>query len=119
MVLDELLPEHRALGIRLDMARMAGNQRVILFTPDGTLDTLSSGMRQDVARRDELDRRWATLAASLDAATLAGARDVLRAGLPLQVRRLPEVPADWSPSFLTPGGHWLQAPSSNTATAAA
>lgn len=83
-VLDEHRPEHRALGINLDLALMTLCQRVVLFTPDGTPETLTSGMRKDLERAVEL-------------------------GLPLEYRTLPEVPAGWSPSFLTAGGYYLRA----------
>lgn len=89
-VLDEHNPEHRQLGINLDLALMTLCQRVVLFTPDGTEGTLSSGMRQDLARALEL-------------------------GLPVEYRVLPETPPEWSPSFLTAGGSYLR-PAAETTT---
>jgi hypothetical protein len=108
MLLDEHDPLHRQLGINYDMALMAGMQEVVLFTPDGTPGSFTAGLKLDAARQSDLDARWANLAAEIDERTLEAAHGLIQRGLPVQYRVFPEVPEDWSPSFLTPGGYWMK-----------
>lgn len=108
ILLEEQIPEHRQLGINLDMALMPGFQKVILFTPDGTPNTLSSGMKLDLSRATELDRRRMEVFARIDDELAQAVLTLASRGLPIEYRKLPEVPEGWSPSFLTPGGYWLQ-----------
>lgn len=107
LVLDEQNPAHRALGLQLDLALMAGFQKVVLFTPDGTENTLSSGMKLDLSRAKSIDRERSRLASLLDAETRRIVGALIEQGLPVEYRVLPQVPDNWAPSFLSPGAHWL------------
>lgn len=108
LVLDEQVPWHRELGINLDMALMPGFDKVVLFTPDGTADTLSSGMKLDGARAAALDARRQSVYDRLDDLVPEQVRTLIADGLTVEFRAWPETPAGWSPSFLTPGGSWLR-----------
>lgn len=108
LVLDEQDPTHRSLGIYLDLALMPGFQKVVLFTPDGTPATLSLGMKLDLCRASGIDRLRLDTVSALDAEALRIADRLIDRGLPVEYRILPEVPPNWSPSFLTPNMHWLE-----------
>jgi hypothetical protein len=83
LLMEEQAPAERQLGIHLDMALMAGFERLDLCTPCGTEASLSAGMQADLERAREL-------------------------GLSVRYRTRPLAPADWSPSALTPGGSHLR-----------
>lgn len=108
MILDEHNPKHRELGVNLDLAAMAGVQKVILFTPDGTPASATTGMKRDIQRRDELHDRWIRIAQQLDETLFSEAGNVIPRGLPIEYRAFPEVPDDWRPSFLTPTWDWIE-----------
>jgi hypothetical protein len=93
LAMDEHNAEDRAFGINCDLAWMSSATRVILFTPCGTEASMTSGVRNDMDRANQLNDRWARLAARIDAETMETAAGLIRRGLPVEFRKFPEAPA--------------------------